>query len=120
MNKFALALAGVLAASLAANLALLHVTLDARERAAKAEEAQQAAVATAKKCGESVRQLQLIGERQRQDAQAEIEAARKTATDQRKIAERERRRPQAVPGNDCASAEVETREWLQRRQGAAK
>jgi hypothetical protein len=106
----------LLAISLLGNAILLGQWRQAEDAAIRAEEGRTGAMAAAQNCGEAVKALQDAAEKQRAEAQAAIEAAQKVAARQRRIAEAERRRPQAVPGNACASAAVETREWLERRR----
>lgn len=113
-------LGALLALSVLGNVGLGRAYMAQHERLARTEEAREQALGAATKCGDAVRQLQDTAKRQADEAKTAIEAAQKFAGQQRKAAEAERRRAQAVPGNACASAEVETREWLLRRQGAAK
>lgn len=109
-------LAGLLALSVLGNVGLTRAYLTKRDSLARIEEARANAMAAATSCGESVKQLQAIAEKQAKASAAAIEAAQKYAGQQRRAAEAERRRAQAVPGDACASAQVETREWLERRR----
>lgn len=118
MNQIAAILGLLLVVSVAGNALLFDAIGEARARVARVEEARASAIDAAQACGASVRQLQEVVQRQQIEAKAVIDAAQKFAGQQRKVAEAERRRAQAVPGNACASAEVETREWLQRRRAA--
>lgn len=77
-----------------------------------------AAQDAAKACSAAVDELRTAAERQAKAAAAAIADAKRQAATAAVRADAERNRPQAVPGNACASAEVETREWLQRRRGA--
>lgn len=120
MNPITVAIGVMLAASLAGNALLISTTNELREKAARIEQARANAMQAAENCGKAVRQLQESARRQAEEAKAAIEAAQRFAGEQRRAAERERNRAQAVPGDACASAQVETREWLQRRQGGAQ
>lgn len=120
MNPIVVALGVALLASIAGNALLFDAFVEAREGAAKIEQARKSAMDAAESCGAAVIKLQEAATKQANDAKAAIEAAQRFAGEQRRAAELERRRRQAVPGNACASAEVETREWLQRRREAAK
>lgn len=111
-------LAAVLALSLAGNAMLARGYMHQREQVAKTEEARAQAVDAATTCGESVRAMGRASEEQRKTAEAAIAAAAKTARDAGRRADAERNRAQAVPGDACASAQVENREWLQARRGA--
>lgn len=110
--------AALLGISLLGNAVLLGQWRQAEDAAIRAEEGRANANAAAQTCGEAVKQLQVAAEQQARAAQAAIEDAQRAAAQQRRIADRERRRTQAVPGDSCASAAVETREWLERRRAA--
>jgi len=75
-----------------------------------------AAQDAAKACSAAVDDLRTAAERQAKTAAAAIATAKREAASANSRADAERNRPQAVPGNACASAEVETRDWLQRRR----
>lgn len=111
--------AGVLlACSVAGNALLWDALAEARDEAAKTEERRRNADALAKVCTKAVDDLRAAAEEQAmaaRDAIAKAQAAARTAAQR---ADRERNRGQAVPGDACASAQVETAEWLQRRRGA--
>lgn len=77
-----------------------------------------AAQDAAKACSAAVDDLRTAAERQAKAAAAAIATAKREAASANSRADAERNRPQAVPGNACASAEVETRDWLQRRRDA--
>lgn len=111
----------LLMASLAGN-GLLFVQLDREQKeTVRAREALGTAMAAARTCDQAVAALQDAARAQAEIAARQIERARTEAMTANQRAEAERRRPPAVPGNTCASAETENREWLQRRrQGAAQ
>jgi len=111
-------LGAALAVSVTGNLWLFDSWQDAKTDAVRATEQRDTANAAAKSCSDGVGKLRDAGETQHKAAMAAIEQARLAAVKSYKDAEKERTRPQAVPGDACASAEVETREWLQRRRAA--
>lgn len=98
-----------LLASLGLNVLLFDNWQDAREEVKQAS-------AAAKSCSDSVAALRTASEKQAEQAQADIDAAMLRAKDAEARATYELRRKPAVPGNACASAQVETREWLERRR----
>lgn len=108
----------LLATSAAGNAYLGQMYLAKRDEAIKLAEQRDAAKDAAQACSDGVNKLRQDGEAQHKAAMAAIEAARRDALKAYKAADAERNRPQAVPGDACASAEVETREWLQRRRAA--
>lgn len=109
----------LLMASLAGN-GLLFVQLDRQQdETTRAREALATAMAAARTCDQAVAALQETARAQAEQAARQIDRARTEAMSANQRAEAERRRPPAVPGNTCASAEAENREWLQRRRGAA-
>lgn len=111
----------LLMASLAGN-GVLMVRLDSQTKATiRAQEALGTAMTAARTCDKAVAQLQDAARAQAELAARQIDRARTEAITANQRAEAERRRPPAVPGNACASAEAENRDWLQRRrQGAAQ
>ncbi|MGD9599911.1 MAG: hypothetical protein AB7P94_16735 [Steroidobacteraceae bacterium] len=111
----------LLMASLAGN-GVLWVALDREQKeTVRAREAFGTAMAAATTCDRAVIELQNTARQQAEIAAARIDRARTEARSANERAELERRRTPAVPGNACASAETENREWLQRRkQGATQ
>ena len=103
-------------ASLGGNAFLFDAVGEAREQVTLANERRRDAVDAAKLCSDSVDSLRIEGDERRKRAQAAVDAARKAASVANSRADRERNRLQAVPGDACASAQVETREWLLQRQ----
>lgn len=77
-----------------------------------------AAQDAAKACSAAVDELRASAERQAKQAADAIAAARRNAVAAGRRADAERNRAPAVPGDACASAAVESREWLQRRRAA--
>jgi biopolymer transport protein ExbB/TolQ len=116
VNPIMVALGVALLASVAGNALLVSSMNELRETAGQLEQARGQAMAAAQSCGDAVEKLMESSKRQRDSAEAAIEAARKEGLQAGIKAGRERNRPQAVPGNACESAEVETREWLLRRR----
>lgn len=111
-------LGALLAASAAGNLWLFDSWQDAKDDAVRAIEQRDQANTAAKACSAGVDKLRADQEAQHKAAMAAIEAARRAALKAYGAADAERNRRPAVPGDACASAEVETREWLQRRRAA--
>lgn len=120
MNPIMTILGVLLAVSLAGNALVGSAYLEARDRANLAERARKTAADAAEACSRGVVILQEAGKRQREEHDAAIEKARQEGMQAGRRAGLERNRPQAVPGDVCASATVETREWLQRRQGGTR
>jgi hypothetical protein len=110
----------LLVASLGGNAFLFDAVGEAREQVTLANERRRDAVDAAELCSASVDSLRIEGDERRKRGQAAVDAARKAASVANSRADRERNRLQAVPGDACASAQVETREWLLQRQGGAK
>lgn len=106
-----------LLASIGGNVFLFNAVGEAREKIGVIDSARKESVGLAETCSESVTSLRIEGDERRKRAQASIDAAHKAAEAARARAGGERTRAPAVPGNACASAQVENREWLQRRQG---
>jgi hypothetical protein len=105
-----------LAISLAANVFFSWRVTDLRADLQTAREKTAAASTAAKVCSTAVQDLSANAERQAKQAAAAIASARRDAQDAGRRADAERNRAPAVPGNSCASAEVETRDWLQARR----
>lgn len=112
------ALGIVLAVSMAGNAWLVGAYLDKRDDATAAANERANAQAAAQACSDATDQLRTNAADQAKAAQAAVAAARAAARSANARADAERNRVQAVPGDACASAEVETREWLQQRRGA--
>lgn len=112
------ALGLLLVTSAAGNAYLGHMYLAKRDESIKLAEQRDAAKDVAQACSDGVDKLRTDQEAQHKAAMAAIAAARKEAQKAYGAADAERNREQAVPGDACASAEVETREWLQRRRPA--
>lgn len=117
MTKYIIGILSVaLAASMLANFFAVNGYLSQRDRATKAVEITNKAVLDAKTCSQGVETLRETIKGQEEAQKAEIEAAKAEAFTRGKAAATERTRPQAVPGNVCESAKVETSDWLKRRQ----
>lgn len=69
-----------------------------------------------KTCNKSVMRLKEAGDAQVLQAGEDLKAANKRTEEAEARAKRELTRPPAVPGNVCASAKQENREWLERRR----
>lgn len=111
-----LALAGALTLSLGANVWLASQYLEARDETSRMDERRAGAQAVATACSEGVEKLAQAQDNHSKAVMAAIERARLEASKAYGKANVERNRPQAVPGDACASAQVETREWLERRR----
>lgn len=119
MNQI-MALLGVLLLASAAINALQFSTIgELREKVGAMDNARATAVSAAETCSASVQNLAKASAEQKAAHQAQLEAARAAGVSAGRRAERERNRKQAVPGDACASAQVETDEWLRERQGGA-
>lgn len=90
-----------------------------REKAGAMNTARATAVSAAETCSASVQNLAKASAEQKAAHQAALAAARSAGVTAGKLAERERWRKQAVPGDACASAQVETDEWLRKRQAGS-
>lgn len=112
-----LGLAIVLMISLGANALQWSAYQTQRDKATAAIEQRDAAAGAAQACSAATDELRTQAERQAAQAQAAIDKARKEARSANARADAERNRRPAVPGDACASAQVETREWLERRKG---
>lgn len=108
----------ILAISLAVNATLAWRVADLREDLEVANFKTMAATSTAKACSAAVADMHFSAERQAAAAAVLIGEAKRQADNANKRANAERNRPPAVPGDTCASAEIETREWLERRRTA--
>lgn len=117
MNPIMTVLGVLLAVSVAGNALVGNAYLEQRDRANLAERARDTAASAAGACSRGVVQMREAGQRQKQDADAQIAAARAAGKEAGQRAAWERFRQQAVPGDACASAQVETDDWLKRRQG---
>lgn len=106
----------LLATSAAGNVYLGQMYLAKRDEAIKLGEQRDAAKDVAQACSDGVDKLRSDQEIQHKEAMAAMEKARLAALKAYGAADAERNRKPAVPGDACASAEVETREWLQRRR----
>ncbi len=116
MNPIVVGAGVVLAISLSGNAYLFNTLGQARERAARADAGRITAVAVAQTCSNYVQKLTADGARRAAEAKPLIEAAAAGAAEANRKADGEATRAPAVPGDACASAEAETREWLLRRQ----
>lgn len=114
------ALIVLLGVSVAGNALLGSAYIETREKAALTERARKTAADAAGACSRGVVDLRDAGKRQAEAHAKELEKAREAGRQAGLKAAGERNRPQAVPGDVCASATVETREWLLRRQGGVR
>lgn len=120
MNPIIAVLGVLLAVSIGGNALLASAYMETREQAALNERARKTAADAAGSCSAGVKRLQDAA-KQQADAHAKaLDAAREAGRQAGLKAAGERNRPQAVPGDACASATVETREWLLRRQGGVR
>lgn len=116
MNPITVAIGVLLVTSMAGNAFLFSALGETRERAAKSEVGRQTAVGAAQTCSNYVGKLGKDAEARAANAKPLIEAANSAAKVANTQADAEVQRAPAVPGDACASAEAETREWLQRRR----
>jgi hypothetical protein len=117
MNPLMTVLGVLLAVSVAGNVLVGNAWLETRDRANLAERARDTAASAAGACSRGVLLTREAGQKQAKDAEALIAAARADGVEAGRRAAWERFRQQAVPGDACASAQVETDDWLKRRQG---
>ena len=120
MNPIMTALGVLLAVSVAGNALLASAYMETREKAALTERARKTAADAAGACSAGVKGLQDAGKQQAEAHAKALDAAREAGRQAGLKAGKERFRQPAVPGDACASATVETREWLQRRQGVVR
>lgn len=113
-----LGLAIALLISLCLNAFQLSAYMGQRDKATKAAADRDTAQTAATTCSKATEDLTRTAERQAKAAEAAIEKARREARSANARADAERNRRQAVPGDACASAQVETREWIERRRPA--
>lgn len=106
--------------SLAANALQFSTIGELREKVGRMDNARATAVSAAETCSASVQNLAKASAEQKAAHQAQLKAARAAGVSAGRLAERERNRKQAVPGDACASAQVETDEWLRERQGGSR
>lgn len=116
MNPLAIAGAVLLATSMAANAFLFNALGDARDRATLADSGRRTAVSAAQTCSNYVGTLAEAAKQRASNAKPLIEAAQVAADKANREADAEIQRAPAVRGDACASAEAETREWLQKRR----
>lgn len=119
MNPIMAMLGVALAMSLAANALQFSTVGELREKVGATDNARATAVSAAATCSASVQNLAKASAELKATHQAALDAARAAGVTAGRRAESERYRKQAVPGDACASAQVETDEWLRERQGGA-
>jgi hypothetical protein len=116
VNYLVIGLAGALALSVLGNGVLTRAYLGARDARTEAVGVATTANAAAKNCAEGVEALRSAGEKRAKEAEGERDAAQQRA----KLAEGRGRsiiaKAQAVPGNACASAQVQIDDWLSNRR----
>lgn len=74
--------------------------------------------ALADECTKTVEEFERLAEQQTAQAREAIEKARADGVAAGRRADTQRFRAPAVPGDACASAQQENREWLEGRKGA--
>lgn len=111
MNPLVLALV----ISMAANGFVGMAWLKARDRATAAESSRDQWKGSAETCGQSVVALQAAGKRQAASAAKKVEAARVTAGELFRAADRDLSTPASVAGDDCKSAMQRKDKFLQER-----
>lgn len=126
MGQLTLAAVAVAVASLLANAWLVQAHLSLRDQlvaakalVASAEQQRDTAQATTLECGNAVDALDTLSK----DRAKEATTARNQAAAQARAAAQRADRilaaPAAVPGDDCASAQVRVQSWLQTRSSYA-
>ena len=116
MNPIVAGLAIALLASLIGNAWLFSTVTAQSEEIGQAQEQAENAKGAAMACTEAVGELERRAAKQAKAAREALRAADDSAKQSGQRADAERSRPQAVPGDACASAEVETRDWLAGRR----
>lgn len=116
--QLTLGLGLALLVSVIGNVWQARVFIEQREIVAKTEEQRQSFKKTAEACGASIVALADAAEKQLAQGQQAVQKARQEAEQANRRAQQELTRPQAVPGDACASAQVETRQWLEQRRAA--
>jgi mannitol-specific phosphotransferase system IIBC component len=116
MNPIVAGLAIALLASLIGNAWLFSTVMAQSEEIGAAQEQAENAKGAASACSKGVDELKTKAKKQAEAARVALKAAHDAATQAGRRADTERSRPQAVPGDACASAEVETRDWLAGRR----
>lgn len=106
----------MLAISLLGNLAVGRSYIKAKEELAATEQKLDTATAAARSCSESIERMLTQAQDQAKQARKAVEAAQGRARALEAAARAELTRPQAVPGDACKSAQVETAEWLMKRR----
>lgn len=106
----------LLATSMAGNALLFSTLLETRDRATRADSGRRTAVQAAQSCSNYVGKLGDDAKKRAENAEPLKAAAKTAAVAANRSADAEVQRAPAVPGDACASAEAETREWLQRRR----
>lgn len=111
-----------LIASAALNVALGWSWLHARDNTVKARQQvtvvtgeRDAARLTAQECSEATDALKKLADERAKEADAARAQARKASATRAKRADAILAAPPAVPGNDCASAQVRIERWLKER-----
>lgn len=110
-------LGGLLAASALANAALTSVYLGARDDVARVRLERDNANSSAMACSKATDRYREAAEKRAQDAEKRVAATEALAKQLEARADGELTRQQAVPGDACASAQVETDEWVAKRRG---
>ena len=109
-------LAVALLVSLGLNAWQFELGLELRDSATVARTTAKNTTEVALACSKSVEEMSKKAAKQAQDAQTAVGQAQARAKAAEARAKAELTRVQAVPGDACASAQVETREWLTKRR----
>ena len=109
-------LAVALAVSIGLNAWQFEVGLELRDAATEARTTAKNTTEVALACSESVEKMSSQAREQVRAAQTAVGQAQARAKAAEARARAELTRVQAVPGDACASAQVETREWLTKRR----
>jgi uncharacterized membrane protein YccC len=113
-----LILSAALALSMAGNVWLTSAYLSKRDDVARADEQRKEATTSALACSKATDRYREAAENRAVDAEKRAAEAQGKANVLAQRGRAELTRPQAVPGDACKSAQVETDEWLQRRRSS--
>lgn len=115
MNPIFVAMAVALGISIGANVLQGIAYLDARDDRVLADANLGQARASVRTCSAGVERLQLLAAKRGQEAAAARRKADQSARDHERRAQEILVSAPAVPGDDCRSADVAIRQWLQGR-----
>ena len=112
-DKTEAAAVGILVAAI---IGLCGYSVILQKRLAAETEERQTQTARAAMCAEAVRGLEEEAIKRQEEARAIVEAAREEAQEANRRADEILKRPAAVPGDDCKSAQIRAQAWLRSRK----